>query len=95
MNCCQFYQLCPFLSTSLNGQCTCFLDGFYMKNAQGLGLNPQCADCDITCKACNGPTNSDCTKCHSSDTLTQGICVSPISFFINEFLLVLFFLNFL
>ena len=42
--------------------------------------SPFCGDCDLSCQTCNGPTPTNCTSCFSTDTMTNGQCISPPSF---------------
>jgi len=64
---------CPYNSTMVDNQCVC-PEGWYMSTDYA-----HCVECDITCEACNGPSN--CTSCFDNlGNLSNGTCIPNPSF---------------
>lgn len=55
----------------LNGVCVEACPTGYVDDLEGNCT----AICDVSCASCSGPSSSECTACHTNQTLVEGLCV--------------------
>ena len=80
---------CPNFAGLNAGVCQC-ISHFYRVFTDYV----HCDECHISCQNCQGPSEFECLSCYAGDTLVNGKCMPPLSFFLRFYQLnKLFFLR--